>query len=108
MNRELSPNTYSLSVVQPVVLLRKKSVSLTLVSLVPSRIVTADWLRQMPEARWQVVCRCRGDDHPPLLAFGIVRHVLVAHRRQFTGSVFAGVSMRVRAVGDNLSVLVGQ
>jgi len=46
--------------------------------------------------------------HPALFAFGIVRHVLVAHRRQFTGSVFAGVSMRVRAVGDNLSVLVGQ
>jgi len=46
--------------------------------------------------------------HPPLLAFGIVRHVLVAHRRQFTGSVFAGVSMRVRTVGDDLSIFVGQ
>jgi len=46
--------------------------------------------------------------HPALFAFGIVRHVLVAHRRQFTGSVFAGVSMRIRAIGDNLSVLVGQ
>ena len=32
----------------------------------------------------------------------------VAHRRQFTGSVFNGVSMRVRAVGDNLSILFGQ
>ena len=46
--------------------------------------------------------------HPALFAFGIVRHVRVTHRRQFTGSVFAGVSMRVRAVGDNLAVLVGQ
>ena len=45
--------------------------------------------------------------HPPLLAFGIVRHVGVAHRRQFTGSVFAGVSMRVRTVGDDFRVLVG-
>ena len=46
--------------------------------------------------------------HPPLLAFGIVRHVGVAHRCQFTGSVFAGVSMHVRAISDDLSVLVGQ
>jgi hypothetical protein len=37
-----------------------------------------------------------------------VRHVLVAQRRQFTGSVFAGVSMRVRTVGDDLSILCGQ
>ncbi len=29
-----------------------------------------------------------------------MRHVLVTHRRQFTGSVFAGVSMRVRTVGE--------
>ena len=46
--------------------------------------------------------------HPSLFTIGIVRHILVAHRRQFTGSVFAGVSMIVRAVGDDLSVLVGQ
>ena len=46
--------------------------------------------------------------HPALFAFGIVRHVGVAHRRQFTGSVFAGVSMIVRAVRDDLGVLVGQ
>jgi len=46
--------------------------------------------------------------HPPLLAFGIVRHVGVAHRRQFTGGVCAGVSMRVRTVGDDLSISVGQ
>ena len=37
-----------------------------------------------------------------------MRHVGVAHRRQFTGSVFAGVSMRVRTVGDDLGVFVGQ
>jgi hypothetical protein len=36
-----------------------------------------------------------------------VRHILVAHRRQFTGSVFAGVSMRIGAVGHDLGVLVG-
>jgi len=37
-----------------------------------------------------------------------MRHVGVAHGRQFTGGVFAGVSMRARAVGDDLSILVGQ
>jgi hypothetical protein len=37
-----------------------------------------------------------------------MRHVPVAHRRQFTGSVFAGVSMRIRAVVNNLSILFGQ
>ena len=46
--------------------------------------------------------------HPALLAFGIVRHIPIAHRRQFTGSVFAGVSMIVRAVRDDLGILVGQ
>jgi hypothetical protein len=45
--------------------------------------------------------------HPALFAFGVVRHVFVAHRRQFTGSVFAGVSMRACAVGDDLRVLLG-
>jgi len=37
-----------------------------------------------------------------------MHHVRVTHRRQFTGSVFAGVSMIVRAVGDDLGILVGQ
>jgi PAS domain S-box-containing protein len=46
--------------------------------------------------------------HPPLFAFGVVRHVGVSHRRQFTGGVFAGVSMIVRAVGDDLSIFLGQ
>jgi hypothetical protein len=46
--------------------------------------------------------------HPALFAFGIVRHVRVTHRRQFTGGIFTGVSMSVRAVGDDLSFLVGQ
>jgi len=33
--------------------------------------------------------------HPALLAFWIVSHVRVTQRRQFTGSVSAGVSMIV-------------
>ena len=37
-----------------------------------------------------------------------MRNVRVAHSRQFTGGLFAGVSMRARAVGDDLSILVGQ
>ena len=37
-----------------------------------------------------------------------MRHVGVTHRRQFTGSVFAGVSMRVGAVGDDFRVLTVQ
>jgi hypothetical protein len=37
-----------------------------------------------------------------------MRHVGVAHGRQFTGGVFAGVSMQARAVGDDLGILVGQ
>src|SRR6266704_357760 len=46
--------------------------------------------------------------HPSLLALRIMRHVGVTHGRQFTGGVFAGVSMRARAVGDDLSILVLQ
>src|SRR5882762_3110981 len=46
--------------------------------------------------------------HPPLFTLGIMRYVRVTHGRQFTGGVFAGVSMRVRAVGDDLSIPVGQ
>lgn len=34
--------------------------------------------------------------------------MLVTHRRQFTGGVCAGMSMRVRTVGHNFSVLVRQ
>jgi hypothetical protein len=37
-----------------------------------------------------------------------MRHVRIAQRRQFTGGVFAGVSMRVRTVGNDLGVFVGQ
>ena len=37
-----------------------------------------------------------------------MRNVCVTHGRQFTGGVFAGVSMHVRAVGDDLGILVGQ
>jgi hypothetical protein len=46
--------------------------------------------------------------HPPLFALRIMRYVRVTHGRQFTGGVFAGVSMQARAVGDDLSILVGQ
>ncbi len=46
--------------------------------------------------------------HPSLLALGIMRNVGVTHGRQFTGGVFADVSMRARAVGDDLSILVRQ
>src|SRR5258708_34899694 len=46
--------------------------------------------------------------HPSLLALGIMRYVRVTYGRQFTGGVFAGVSMRARAVGDDLSIPVGQ
>jgi hypothetical protein len=37
-----------------------------------------------------------------------MRNVRVAHGRQFTGGVFAGVSMQARAIGNDLSILVGQ
>ena len=46
--------------------------------------------------------------HPALFALRIMPNVRVAHGRQFTGGVFAGVSMRVRTVGDDLSIFVGQ
>src|ERR1017187_8237432 len=46
--------------------------------------------------------------HPPLLPLGIMRYVGVTHGRQFTGGVFAGVSMQARAVGDDLSILARQ
>jgi len=46
--------------------------------------------------------------HPTLLALGVMRHVGVTHGRQFTGGVFAGVSMSVRTVGDDLSLFIGQ
>ena len=37
-----------------------------------------------------------------------MRHAGVTHGHQFTGGEFAGVSMQARAVGDDLSILVGQ
>src|ERR1700728_2478361 len=46
--------------------------------------------------------------HPALFALRIMPNVRVAHGRQFTGGVFAGVSMRVRAVGNDFCILVGQ
>ena len=46
--------------------------------------------------------------HPSLLSLRIMHHVGVTHGRQFTGGVFAGVSMQARAVGHDLRILVGQ
>src|SRR5579863_9370679 len=46
--------------------------------------------------------------HPSLLAFWIVRHVGVTHGRQFTGGVFAGVSMRVGTIRNDLNIFIGQ
>jgi hypothetical protein len=37
-----------------------------------------------------------------------MRNICVTYGRQFTGGVFAGVSMHVRAVRDDLGVLIGQ
>ena len=44
---------------------------------------------------------------PVLLAFGIVAHVGVTQRRQFTGGVLRGVSSRTGAVNDDLRALNG-
>ena len=46
--------------------------------------------------------------HPTLLTLGIMRHVGVTHSRQFTGGIFAGVSMSAGAVGDDFNIFVGQ
>src|ERR1700681_4530646 len=46
--------------------------------------------------------------HPSLLSLGIMCDLRVAHGRQFTGGVFAGVSMRVTTIGNDLNVLVGK
>lgn len=45
---------------------------------------------------------------PSLFSFRVVRDVCISQRHQFTGSVCAGVSMYVGAVGNDLSFLVGQ
>jgi hypothetical protein len=44
--------------------------------------------------------------NPVLLTLGIVTHIRVAQRRQFTGSVFRGVSGRAGTVNDDLSVSI--
>ena len=41
---------------------------------------------------------------PVLLSTGIITHIRVAQRRQFTGGVFRGVSGRTGAVNDDLRV----
>ena len=43
-----------------------------------------------------------------MLSFRIVRDVVVSHGRQFTGGVRTGVSMIVRAVGNDFRGFVGQ
>ena len=48
------------------------------------------------------------DARSDLFSFGIVRRVFVSHRRQSTGSVFAGVSMGVGAVRNDVSIFVRQ
>src|ERR1035441_6002993 len=81
-----------------------------------SRCETADLgCRNVERRKWR---RWRRDSlsllhreprfHPPLLPLGIMRYVSVSHGRQFTGGVFAGVSMQARAVGDDLSILARQ
>ena len=46
--------------------------------------------------------------NPILLSFGIVAHVRVTQRRQFTGGVFRGVSSRAGAIDHDIHILVGQ
>jgi hypothetical protein len=45
--------------------------------------------------------------NPVGLAFGVIPHVRVPHRRQFTGGRFRSVSGRVCAVDHDLRPLVG-
>ena len=46
--------------------------------------------------------------HPSLLTFGIMSDVGVTLCRQFTGGIFAGVSMKAGAIGHDLCGFVGQ
>ena len=45
---------------------------------------------------------------PILFALGIIAHIAVAHRRQFTGGIFGCVSGRALAVDDYLFALIRQ
>jgi len=45
---------------------------------------------------------------PIRLALGVIAHVRVSHRRQFTGGVLRSMSGRAGAVNYDLRILVGQ
>ena len=45
--------------------------------------------------------------NPVLLPLGVVTHIRVAQRRQFTGGVFRGMSSRTGAVDDDVRALIG-
>jgi hypothetical protein len=45
--------------------------------------------------------------NPALLTFGVVTHIGVSQRRQFTGGVLRSVSSRIGAVNDELRTLIG-
>ena len=45
--------------------------------------------------------------NPVLLTLGVVTHIGIALRRQFTGGVLRSVSSRACAVNDDLRTLVG-
>jgi len=45
--------------------------------------------------------------NPVLLTFGVVTHIGVSQRRQFTGGVLRSVSSRIGAVNDDLRTLIG-
>jgi len=45
---------------------------------------------------------------PILLTAGVVTHIGVSQRRQFTGGVLGSVSSRIGAVNDDLRAFIGQ
>ena len=45
--------------------------------------------------------------NPVLLTLGVVTHIGVSQRRQFTGGVLRSVSSRIGAVNDDLRTLIG-
>ncbi len=44
--------------------------------------------------------------NPVLLTLGVVTHIGVSQRRQFTGSVLRSISSRIGAVNDDLRALI--
>jgi hypothetical protein len=75
------------------------------------RFLEADWssydLRRLAWSMAMVTLDWQSGINPVLLAFGIVAHVGVAKRRQFTGGVLRGVSSRTGAVDDDVRALNG-